>query len=343
MRILVTGGCGFIGSHVCEHYVNKGDEVIAYDSMTKYELTRTGYATDATRDYNWRFLEGIGVILLKKDVRDFNELLKAADGCDFIIHTAAQPAMTISWESPELDFTTNVGGTFNVLEVTRKLKIPMVSCATIHVYGNKINETLKEEKTRYTREPATIDENHPLVQGTITPLHASKRAADLYVQAYIDTYGLEAASFRFTGLYGTRQFGGEDHGWVANFAIRTVRDMPVSIYGTGKQVRDILYASDAAEAFNAFYKTRKPGMYNIGGGEAYSISLVECLDLIEEITGKKPKISFGPGRLGDLLYFICDTSKANQRLNWKPKVPPKEGVARLINWIKENEHLFQGR
>ena len=250
--------------------------------------------------------------------------------------------MTISWESPELDFTTNVGGTFNVLEVARKLKIPMVSCATIHVYGNKINEMLKEEKTRYTRQPATIDENNPLVQGTITPLHASKRAADLYVQAYIDTYGLEAASFRFTGLYGTRQFGGEDHGWVANFAIRTIRDMPVSIYGTGKQVRDILYASDAAEAFDAFYKSRKPGIYNIGGGVAHSISLVECLDLIEEITGKKPQISFGPARLGDLLYFICDTSKAKRELNWTPMVSPKEGVTRLINWIKENEKLFRG-
>jgi len=342
MRVLVTGGCGFIGSHVCEYYVNKGDEVIAYDSMTKYELTRTGYATDAARDYNWRFLERLGVTLLKKDVRDFNELLKAAEGCDFIIHTAAQPAMTISWESPDLDFTTNVGGTFNVLEVARKLKIPVVSCATIHVYGNKINETLKEGKTRYTRQPAAIDETHPLVQGTITPLHASKRAADLYVQAYIDTYGLEAASFRFTGLYGTRQFGGEDHGWVANFAIRTILDMPVSIYGTGKQVRDILYASDAAEAFDAFYKARKPGIYNIGGGIAHSISLVECLDLIEEITGKKPQINFGPARMGDLLYFICDTSKAKWELNWEPRVSPKEGVTRLINWVKENEELFRG-
>jgi len=309
--------------------------------MTKYELTRTGYAADAARDFNRRFLDGLGVSLLKEDVRDFQQLLKAADGCDFIVHTAAQPAMTISWEDPQLDFTTNVGGTFNVLEAARKLKIPMVSCATIHVYGNRINETLKEGKTRYTRKPAVIDESHPLVEGTITPLHASKRAADLYVQAYIDTYGMEAASFRLTGLYGPRQFGGEDHGWVANFAIRAIMGAPMTIYGTGKQVRDILFATDVAEAFDAFYKTRKAGIYNIGGGEKHSISLVECIDLIREITGEESQVSFAEPRLGDLLYFICDSSKAKRQLGWEAKVSPREGITRLINWIKENKHMFQ--
>lgn len=342
MKVLVTGGCGFIGSYVCEYYIKKGAEVISYDNMTKYELTRTGYATDAARDYNWEFLKGLGATLLKGDVRNLNELMEAANGCDFIIHTAAQPAMTISMESPELDFSTNVCGSFNVLEVARKLKIPVVNCATIHVYGNKINETLKEENTRYTRHPAAIDENHPVVEGTLTPLHASKRTADLYVQAYIDTYGLEAASFRLTGLYGPRQLGGEDHGWVANFAIRTILGMPITIYGTGKQLRDILYASDVAEAFDAFYKTRRPGIYNIGGGIEHSISLLECLELIGEITGKKPTIKYEPSRLGDLLYFVCDISKAKQELGWKPKVLPREGVSNLISWIKENEKLFRG-
>ncbi len=341
MKVLVTGGCGFIGSHVCEYYTKQGANIIAYDNMTKYELMRTGYATDAVRDYNWEFLNSLGVTLIKGDVRNLDELMRAADGCDFIVHTAAQPAMTISMESPELDFSTNVGGSFNVLEVARKLKVPVVNCATIHVYGNKINETLKEENTRYTRHPAAIDENHPLVEGTLTPLHASKRTADLYVQAYIDTYGLEAASFRLTGLYGPRQFGGEDHGWVANFTIRTILGMPITIYGTGKQLRDILYASDVAEAFDAFYQTRKPGIYNIGGGIEQSISLLECLELIGEITGKKPMISFSSPRLGDLLYFVCDISKAKQGLNWGPKVSTREGVSKLINWVKENEKLFR--
>lgn len=343
MKVLVTGGCGFIGSHVCEYYIEKGADVIAYDSMTKYELMRTGYATDAARDYNWHFINKLGVKLIKGDVRNFDELMKAAVGCDFVIHTAAQPAMTISWEDPALDFSTNLLGTFNVLEVARRLKIPMVNCATVHVYGNKINETLKEESTRYVRQPAAIDENHPTVEGTLTPLHASKRSADLYVQTYIDTYGLEIASFRLTGLYGPRQFGGEDHGWVANFTIRTILGMPITIYGTGKQLRDIIYASDVAEAFDAFYKTRKAGIYNIGGGMECAISLLECIELIKEISGKEPVVKFAEPRLGDLLYFVCDTSKAKRELQWEPKVSTKEGVSRLIDWVKGNENLFHGK
>jgi len=268
-------------------------------------------------------------------------LLEVAKGCDFIIHTAAQPAMTISIEDPELDFSTNVLGTLNVLKVAREHKIPIVSCATIHVYGNKINQELKEGETRYLREPKEISEKYPVLQGVLTPLHVSKATAELYVQTFIDSYGLEAASFRLTGLYGPNQFGGEDHGWVANFAIKTVLGEPINIYGTGKQVRDILYARDAVLAFDAFWKNRKPGIYNIGGGTKTSISLVECIELLKEITGKEIKVNFCPDRLGDLRYFICDTSKAKQNLNWQAEILPKEGITNLVNWIKENIKLFK--
>ena len=340
MRVLVTGGCGFIGSHTCEYYAKRGHEVVSFDSMTKYELGRTGYATDAARNYNWDLLQTLGVNLIQGDIRNCDSLEKAAEGCDFIIHTAAQPAMTISIESPELDFSTNVCGTFNVLKVAHKLKIPVVSCATIHVYGNKINENLKEAETRYIHEPPEIDEQHPILEGTITPLHASKRAAELYVQAFIDTYGLESASFRLTGLYGPRQFGGEDHGWVANFAIRSVLDIPINIFGTGKQVRDSLFATDVVRAFDAFYEHRKPGIYNIGGGYKHSISLLECIDLIGKITGKVPRVQFKESRLGDLQYFVCDTSKAKRELGWEAQVSPEEGVSKLVNWIKENSGIF---
>jgi len=279
---------------------------------------------------------------VKGDIRDIDELMKAAAGCDYIVHTAAQPAMTISWEDPTLDITTNVLGTFNVLEVARKLQVPIVNCATIHVYGNDIiNRTLKEAETRYVREPATIDEEAPTMKGTITPLHASKSSAESYVQAYIDTYGLEAASFRLTGLYGSRQFGGEDHGWIALFVIRALLGITINIYGTGKQLRDPLYATDVAEAFDVFYRARKPGIYNIGGGVAHSLSLLECIGLIEEITSKKVAVDFKPPRLGDLEYFICDITKAKRELGWEPKIPPKEGVRRLIDWVKENENLFR--
>jgi len=338
---MVTGGCGFIGSHVCEYYTVKGAEVVSFDSLTKHELLRTGYAADATRTYNLDFLKKLNVVFVKGDIRNRDELMEAANDCDYIVHTAAQPAMTISIENPELDISTNVLGTFNVLDVARKFDIPVVYCSTIHVYGNKINETLREEETRYTRDPQAIDEQHLTLEGTVTPLHASKRSAELYVQTFIDTYGLEAASFRLTGLYGPRQFGGEDHGWVANFAIRTILEMPITVYGTGKQVRDILYASDVAEAFHAFYRSRKQGIYNIGGGPERSISLIECLKLIEQLSEKKTIVKYGRDRLGDLRYFVCDISKAKQNLGWEPKVSLEEGISMLIRWIKENKKLFR--
>jgi CDP-paratose 2-epimerase len=340
MRVLVTGGCGFLGSHVCEFYIQKRAEVIAYDNMTKNELKRTGFQTEKARNYNWNFLKKLGVKTIKADIRDFNQLFKAAKNCNYIIHTAAQPAMTISWEDPELDITTNVMGTFNVLEVARKLNIPVASCATIHVYGNSINQELNEGEKRYIRNPESIGEDYRTLQGTLTPLHASKASADIYVKTYIDTYKMEAASFRLTGIYGTRQFGGEDHGWVANFSIRSVLGLPSAIYGTGKQVRDIIYATDVCAAFHAFYQTRKSGIYNIGGGPQTSISLLECFDIIEEILKIKPQVKFYDQRHGDLSYFICDISKAKKNLNWEPRVMPKEGISKLIDWITTDKNIF---
>ncbi len=342
MKVLVTGGCGFLGSHVCEYYRGRGAEVVSLDNMTKHELIRTGFQVNDARSHNWDFLKKIGINLVKGDIRNKDDLLKSAKGCDFIIHTAAQPAMTISIEQPELDFQTNVIGTLNVLETARKLDVPVVNSSTIHVYGNKINETLKEGKTQYIRNPPAIDEEHPIMQGEMTPLHASKRAAELYVQTYVDSYGIKAATFRLTGMYGPRQFGGEDHGWVANFVIRTLLRLPIKVFGTGKQVRDILYASDAAESYDAFYNKRKPGIYNIGGGLDRAISLVECLKLIREITGIEQDVKFEEVRPGDLWYFVCDITKAKKNLGWKPKVSNKEGVTNLINWVKENKHLFGG-
>jgi CDP-paratose 2-epimerase len=341
MKVLVTGGCGFLGSHVCEYYIHKGATVVSYDNMTKHELERTGFATDAARDHNWNFLNALGVQMVKADIRNLEALLDHAQGCDYIIHTAAQPAMTISWEDPDLDITTNVNGTFNVLETARKLKVPLAACATVHVYGNLINDTLKEAERRYTRDPAGIDEAHPILQGTLSPLHASKAAGDAYLKAWIDTYHIEAASFRLTGIYGTRQFGGEDHGWVANFSIRSVMDWPITIFGAGKQVRDIIYATDVCEAFDAFYHKRAPGIYNIGGGPQTAISLLECIDIIEALNGSRPKVEFAPDRHGDLRYFICNIDNARKNLNWEPTIMPKEGIGELLKWAMENKSYFK--
>ncbi|HOX40658.1 MAG TPA: GDP-mannose 4,6-dehydratase [bacterium] len=341
MKVLVTGGCGFAGTHTCEYYAKKGAKVIAYDTLTKFELRRTGYSTEAARFYNVDYLKSLGVEIVKEDIRDKSMLEKHAKDADFIVHTAAQPAMTISWEEPELDFTTNVVGTFNVLEIVRKYKMPMVSCATGHCYGNKINDEVTEEETRYTRKPLGIDENHRTAEGILAPLHASKCSADLYVQTYIDTYKLPLASFRLTGLYGPRQFGGEDHGWVANFVIRSVMGYPLTVFGNGKQTRDILYIGDLVQAFETFRKNPKSGIYNVGGNTKTMISLVECIHLIEDILGKKVPVKFEPSRHGDLIYFVCDTTKAKQNFGWEAKTLPKEGVGNLIRWVQENKELFK--
>lgn len=341
MKVLVTGGCGFIGSWVCDYYACRGDKVVSYDNMTKHELMRTGYNVGRARNYNRDFLEGKGVRLVQADVRNKEELFEYAAPCDFIVHTAAQPAITLSIEDPRLDLTTNVLGTFNVLEAARAFKIPVVSCATIHVYGNLINKELKAGKTRFVRTPAGIGESYPTLGGVLTPLHASKSSADAYVRAFIDTYKVTAASFRLTGLYGPRQLGGEDHGWAANFCIRAIMGIPITIYGTGKQVRDILFASDLVAAFDAFYRRQRPGIYNIGGGTENMISLRESIDIIADILGKRPHARFGPERLGDLRYFVCDTRKARRELGWQAKVRPREGFKKLIGWIQENRGLFQ--
>ncbi len=342
MKVIVTGGCGFLGSHVCEFYRRKGADVISYDNMTKYELNRTGFQAENARDYNWNCLERLGVEMVKADVRDIEALSDYAQGCSYIIHTAAQPAMTISWEDPLLDISTNVMGTFNVLETARKLGIPVASCATIHIYGNRINDDLSEEAKRYRRTPQSIDENHPTLEGTLSPLHASKAAGDIYVKAYIDTYHMEAASFRLTGIYGPRQFGGEDHGWVANFAIRSVLGWPITIFGTGKQLRDILYATDVCEAFDAFFRARKPGIYNIGGGPPTAISLLECIDVLQDILGRRPDVQFQPDRYGDLRYFVCNTEKAKKELGWASDIMPEDGIRRLVEWIRKEEDMFMG-
>ncbi len=340
MKVLVTGGCGFLGSHVCEYYVHRGDEVICLDNMTKYELNRTGYAADAARNYSWDLLSGMGAKMVREDVRNPEAVLHYSSDCDYIVHTAAQPAMTISWENPAHDFTNNVVGTFNILEAARRHKIPVASCASIHVYGNRINETLKETDTRYVRDPAAIGEDHPTLEGDLSPLHASKMAGDIYVRTYAKVYGLKAASFRLTGIYGPRQFGGEDHGWVANFAIRAVQGWPLTIFGTGKQLRDILYADDVCAAFQAFYENQVPGVYNIGGGEPFAISLLECIDVIKELVAKELTVKFAEDRYGDLRYFVCDIRKAAEFLKWKPVVPPRDGIRKLITWIMENLSLF---
>jgi len=342
MKVLVTGGAGFLGSHICEHYIRKGWDVIAYDNLTKYELLRTGYNVEGARDYNVDFLKGIGVDVQVKDIRDIGNLSDAARDCDYIIHTAAQPAMTIAIEDPSYDFDVNARGLLNVLEVARKYNLPLVNCSTIHIYGCGINEYLVEDDRYYIKgSRQDIDEEALILTGTLTPLHASKRAGEIYARTYTETYGVRIANFRLSGLYGTRQLGGEDHGWVANFAIRTLLGLPIKVFGTDKQVRDILYVTDAAEAFDKWYQAGcLSGTYNIGGGVPTITSIRDCLSILRGITGKDQDICIEPSRKGDLYYFCCDVGLAKAVFGWEPSILPKDGIRYLVEWIKECRGLF---
>ena len=232
----------------------------------------------------------------------------------------------------------------NVLAAARHHNVPVLSCSTIHVYGNGVNEEVHKQGGRFVRCPVGISESHPLLTGRLSPLHASKRAGELYVQAFADSYDLKAASFRLTGIYGPRQFGGEDHGWVANFAIRTLTERDITVYGTTQQVRDILYVTDAVEAIAAWQNSGcPPGVYNIGGGEDNIISIRECLHELWEMTGQEQKVEVAPARQGDLYYFCCDNTRATEAFGWSPTVHWSGGLPNLVEWVRENMGIFEAK
>jgi CDP-paratose 2-epimerase len=251
--------------------------------------------------------------------------------------------MTIAIEHPQLDFENNVQGTLNVLQVAHQVGAAIVSCSSIHVYGNNLNAELVRAKGKHQLEHplGSIDESHPLFDGLVTPLHASKMSAENYVRAYADTYNLPAATFRLTGIYGPRQFGGEDHGWVANFSIKAVTKKPIKIFGTDAQVRDILYVVDAARAFYEWYRNGQPAeAFNIGGGPDCAISIRGVLDKLVEF-GYRVEGSVEEKRVGDLWWFISNCNLAYQRFGWKPITIPNVGLRRLVNWIENERSLFE--
>lgn len=344
-KVLVTGGCGLLGSHVCELFSKKGWEVIAYDNLTKFEYSRAFKDVEAVRNYNLIFLERLGVTTVVADILDVKTLKKAMHHCNLVVHCAAQPAMTVAIEDPQYDLMTNVHGTLNVLEAARFWGAAVVNCSTIHVYGNNLNNRLRELPTRFDLASIvsnSIDESEPTLDGAVTPLHASKLSAEHYVRAYADTYNVRAANFRLTGMYGPRQFGGEDHGWVANFTIRTLLDQPIKVFGSDKQVRDILYIEDAARAFLLWYNAGCPsGTYNVGGGTDTIISIHELFSLLHEITGKRSHVELLPKRHGDLWWFVSDYSQAREAFHWEPQIMPDTGVQKLVDWISKERSLFE--
>jgi CDP-paratose 2-epimerase len=266
---------------------------------------------------------------------------------DVIIHTAAQVAVTTSISNPRIDFETNGLGTFNVLEAARLNDSTVLYCSTNKVYGDNVNKIrVSEKQNRYEFTDIAyeygVPETFQIDSCEHTPYGCSKLTGDLYSQDYYKVYGLQTAIFRMSCIYGTRQFGVEDQGWVAWFTIATITGKPITIYGDGKQVRDILYVKDLVNAFDNFLQRKNKisgEVFNIGGGSENTLSLLELLDMLEKLTGKRSKLSFTDWRPSDQKVYISNISKANEKLEWSPKIKPKEGIKNLINWVSKNKYL----
>lgn len=347
MKVVVTGGSGFIGSHVCEHFASLGNAVVAYDNLSRASLLQKKEGKSSLS--NWEYLKTLRhVKTVRGSTLDYSKLKSVMEDADAIVHTAAQTAVTTSLTDPRTDFNTNLLGTFNVLEAARNAKSNpcVVFCSTNKVYGESVNEVeIAEKKRRYVYADSKfrgIPESFSIDRSKHTPYGCSKLGADLYVQDYAHTYGLRTAVFRMSCIYGPRQFGVEDQGWVAWFVIANLTSTPVTIYGDGKQVRDVLFVKDLVRAYEAFIGSRvRCGVYNMGGGAKNTTSILELMDMIESWSKKKFKVSHGSWRAGDQKVYISDITKASEELNWSPKVGVEKGVKELYQWVGENLTLFR--
>lgn len=344
MRILVTGGAGLVGSHCTEYFSKKGHKVIVLDNLMRSKLF--GYNKESVY-YNWEYLSKLeNVVLFKGDVRNILDVQKAiGGGVDAIIHTAGQPGVPSSVRIPIEDFNINALGTLNVLETARKTNknTTIVYCSTNKVYGENIDKLpLKEMDTRYIYTTIEgIDENTSTDLTGHTPYGVSKLTGDLYVQEYAHIYGMKTGVFRMSCIYGNRQFGFEDQGWVSWFIIAVLLGKPINIYGDGKQVRDILNAEDLVKAFDKFImEGNTSNLFNIGGGKDNTLSLLEFLNILKNKIGIVSKIEFKTWRPSDQKVYITNISKVGQVLGWKPTIGVEEGIEKLITWIKQNLNYF---
>jgi len=346
MKILITGGAGLVGSHCAETFAltNPKNKVIVLDNLMRSKIF--GYDKDSV-EFNWNYLKRFNNIeLIKGDVRNDKDVAKAiGKGVDVVIHTAGQPGVPSSVRMPKEDFSINAFGTLNVLEAARKKSKDtiIIYCSTNKVYGENVDKIpLKELGTRYVFKGAGgVSEAMSTDLTGHTPYGVSKLVGDLYVQEYGHIYKMKTGVFRMSCTYGTRQFGFEDQGWVAWFIIATLFQKPITIYGNGKQVRDMLYVDDLVDAFNGFiHSGLDRGLFNIGGGKTNTLSLLEFLDELKALTGKTPKVKFADWRPSDQKVYVSDTSKLEKALGWKAKTTVAEGIKKLAAWIKANESYF---
>ncbi|MBI3914651.1 MAG: GDP-mannose 4,6-dehydratase [Chloroflexi bacterium] len=337
-KILVTGGCGFIGSNLMDRLLARGEDAVAFDNLSRRGAVKN--ADWLTQKYGARFQ------LVRGDIRDARAIQDAARDADVIYHLAAQVAVTTSVLDPRTDFEINALGTFNALEAARlsKRNPIFVFASTNKVYGGMDHIAIEEKPTRYIFRdyPNGVAEDQPL--DFHSPYGCSKGAADQYVRDYQRIYGLRTIVMRQSAIYGYRQFGEEDQGWLAWFVIAAVTGKPITIYGDGKQVRDMLFVDDLLDLYDAARAQidRAAGQaYNVGGGASNTISVwVETGALLEELLEQKIPIASGDWRPGDQKVCVYDISKAKRELGWTPRVNVQVGVEKLARWVKENKKLF---
>jgi CDP-paratose 2-epimerase len=340
MKILVTGGCGFIGRNATERFLSLGYTVACLD-----DLSRPGSERNLAELSTHR-----GFTFLRGDQRDrsFVDSAISAGRFDAILHLGGQVAVTTSMSDPRHDFEVNAFGALNVLEAVRRHspETILLNASTNKVYGDLGSLEHGEDAARYTLPglPQGVSETQPL--DFHSPYGCSKGAADQYVMDYARSFGLRTVTLRQSCIYGRWQFGIEDQGWVAWFIIAHAAHRPITIYGDGKQVRDVLFVDDLVDLYLAALgriDSVSGTAINVGGGPANTLSLLEFIDMLERRSGRSVDYTFGPTRPGDQPVFISNISRARELLDWTPRTPAADGIGILYKWVEENSQLFETR
>ena len=338
MKALITGGAGFIGSNLAHRLIIQGHEVVVYD-----DLSRQG----ASKNVDWlRSQHGDRWTLLKADIRVLEALSQAVAGVDVIYHFASQVAVTTSVQAPRHDFEVNALGTFNVLEAARlsgRQPIVLYS-STNKVYGGMEDVVVVEGSNDYEYRdyPYGIPETYPL--DFHSPYGCSKGAGDQYVRDYARIYDLPTVVFRQSCIYGPRQFGVEDQGWVAWFLIAAVTGRPITIYGDGKQVRDVLWVDDLLDLYDRALEridVAAGQVYSVGGGPENTLAVWQELGpMLQTLLGREIEVARDDWRPGDQRIFVADIRKAERELGWRPATGKDDGVRQLYDWVVANKDLF---
>jgi CDP-paratose 2-epimerase len=330
---LVTGGAGFVGTNVADRLLRTGMRVRILDNLARPGVEQNLAWLEATH--------GRDVEVELAHICDRAALRRAVRGVDAVFHFAAQVAVTTSLDDPYEDFRVNVDGTVRLLEALREQEThaPLLFTSTNKVYGALPDVVVERLEDRWLPVDAGyrdfgVDESRPL--SFCTPYGCSKGAADQYVLDYAKSFGIPALVFRMSCIYGPHQHGNEDQGWVAHFLLRALRGEHVVVYGDGAQVRDILFVDDLADAMLAAVERAHElagEAFNVGGGPDNTISLLELLDLIGDLHGRRPLVRHGTERVGDQRYYVSDTRKLRRVLGWQPRVGVDEGIAALYAWL----------